>query len=39
MKKIWIISEFYYPIVTSTGYYMTEIAEHLAKSDYYLHAS
>lgn len=34
MKKIWIISEFYYPIVTSTGYYMTEIAEHLAKSDY-----
>lgn len=31
MKKIWIVSEYYYPIVTSTGYYMTEIAEYLAK--------
>lgn len=29
-KRIWIISEYYYPIVTSTGYYMTEIAEYLA---------
>lgn len=28
--KIWIISEFYYPIVTSTGYYITEIAEYLS---------
>lgn len=28
-KKVWIISEFYYPIVTSTGFYMTEIAEYL----------
>ena len=28
--RLWIISEFYYPVVTSTGYYMTEIAEHLA---------
>jgi len=27
---IWIISEIYYPIKTSTGYYMTEIAEYLA---------
>lgn len=31
MKRLWIISEFYYPIVTSTGYYMTEIAEYLAQ--------
>ena len=33
--KIWIVSEYYYPIVTSTGYYITEIAEYLAtkKSD------
>lgn len=30
-KKIWIISEFYYPIVTSTGYYITEIAEYLSE--------
>lgn len=30
-NKIWIISEFYYPVVTSTGYYITEIAEFLAK--------
>lgn len=29
-KRMWVISEFYYPIVTSTGYYMTEIAEFLA---------
>lgn len=29
-KKTWIISEFYYPINTSTGYYITEIAEYLA---------
>lgn len=29
-NKIWIISEYYYPIVTSTGYYITEIAESLA---------
>lgn len=29
-KKIWIVSEFYYPVVTSTGYYITEIAEFLA---------
>ena len=25
MKRIWIASEYYYPIVTSTGYYMTEV--------------
>ena len=31
MGKLWIISEYYYPIVTSTGYYVTEIAEFLAK--------
>ena len=31
MNKVWIISELYYPTLNSTGYYMTEIAEHLAK--------
>ena len=31
-SKIWIISEFYFPIVTSTGYYITEIAEFIAKN-------
>lgn len=29
-RKTWIVSEYYYPTVTSTGYYITEIAEHLA---------
>ena len=29
-KRIWIVSEIYYPVKTSTGYYMTEIAEYLA---------
>lgn len=29
-KKIWIITEYYYPTVISSGYYMTEIAEYLA---------
>lgn len=37
MKKIWIVSEYYYPIVTSTGYYMTEIAEFLAKKGLDVH--
>lgn len=37
MKKVWIISEYYYPIVTSTGYYMTEIAEYLAKKGFDVH--
>lgn len=32
-KNIWIISEYYYPIVTSTGYYITEIAEFLSKTN------
>lgn len=31
-NKIWLISEFYYPMYHSTGYYLTEIAEQLAKS-------
>lgn len=31
MSKIWLISEFYYPVVVTTGYYVTEIAEYLAK--------
>ena len=29
--RIWIISELYYPELTSTGYYITAIAESLAK--------
>ncbi len=29
-KRTWIISEYYHPIVTSTGYYITEIAEYVA---------
>lgn len=36
-NKIWIISEYYYPIVTSTGYYITEIAEFFAKNNYDTH--
>ena len=32
-SKIWIVSELYYPLVTSTGYYITEIAEHIAKTN------
>jgi glycosyltransferase involved in cell wall biosynthesis len=35
--KVWIISEYYYPIVTSTGYYITEIAEYLAKENNNIH--
>lgn len=30
-EKIWVVSEIYYPVKTSTGYYVTEIAEFLAK--------
>jgi colanic acid biosynthesis glycosyl transferase WcaI len=30
-KRIWIISELYYPEETSTGYFLTKIAEGLAK--------
>ena len=30
-KRICLVSEFYYPVDTATGYYMTEIAEFLAK--------
>lgn len=37
MKKIWIVSEYYFPIVTSTGYYMTEIAEYLARKGLSVH--
>lgn len=36
-KRLWIISEFYYPIATSTGYYITEIAEYLANKDMEVH--
>lgn len=31
MSRIWLISEYYYPVVVTTGYYVTEIAEYLAK--------
>lgn len=30
-KKIWIVSEVFYPDETSSGYYLTEIAIHLSK--------
>jgi len=30
MKRTWLISEYYYPVVVTTGYYVTEIAEYLA---------
>ena len=30
MKKCWIISEYAYPVVVTTGYYVTEIAEYIA---------
>lgn len=32
-NKVWIVSELYYPIKTSTGYYMTTIAESLAEKN------
>jgi glycosyltransferase involved in cell wall biosynthesis len=37
MKRIWIVSEYFYPIVTSTGYYLTEIAICLAKKGLDVH--
>lgn len=37
MKKLWIITEIYYPVKTSTGYYMTEIAEYLASKELEVH--
>lgn len=36
-SKIWIVSEIYYPVKTSTGYYVTEIAEYLAKKGLDVH--
>lgn len=36
-KTVWMVSELYYPEATSTGYIVTEIAEHLAK-DYSVQA-
>lgn len=36
-RKTWIVSEYYYPTVTSTGYYITEIAEHLATKTENIH--
>jgi glycosyltransferase involved in cell wall biosynthesis len=32
VRKIWVISELYYPEETSTGYYITRISEDLAKT-------
>jgi hypothetical protein len=32
-KKIWVISEFYYPELNSIGYFLTTIAEHLAQKN------
>ena len=29
-KRCWLISEYYYPVMVSTGYYVTEIAEYLS---------
>lgn len=31
MKRLWVVSELYYPEETSTGYYLTKIAEGLAE--------
>ena len=36
-SKIWIVSEIYYPVKTSTGYYVTEIAEYLAEKGLDVH--
>ena len=30
MGRVWLISEYFYPVVVTTGYYVTEIAEYLA---------
>ena len=31
--NFWIVSEFYFPVKTSTGYYVTQIAEFLSKNN------
>lgn len=31
MARIWLVSEYYYPVVVTTGYYVTEIAEYFAR--------
>ena len=31
MKKLWVVSELYYPETSATGYYVTRIAEGLAR--------
>lgn len=36
-RKIWIVSEFYFPVKVSTGYYVTEIAEYLASRGLEVH--
>lgn len=36
-RRVWVVSELYYPELTSTGFFLTRIAEGLA-SDYEVHA-
>lgn len=36
-KKLWVVSEIYYPVKTSTGYYITEIAEYLSEKGLDVH--
>ena len=35
--KTWIVTEYYYPTIISTGYYITEIAEYLAIKNNNIH--
>lgn len=37
MSRFWIVSEIYYPVKTSTGYYVTEIAEYFAQKGMDVH--
>lgn len=36
-QRTWIVSEYYYPTVISTGYYITEIAEYLGSHEKNIH--
>lgn len=33
MARCWIVSEYYYPVVVTTGYYVTEIADYFSAKD------
>lgn len=35
-KRCWLISEYYYPVMVSTGYYVTEIAEYLSMKGFHV---